>query len=148
MKALTLWQPWATAISLGLKQYETRTWFVGYRGELAIHAAKKPITKEIVSFFQKHYPAWENLLNLAERQKGCIVATCNLIDCIEMDDSLIAQQPPLELIFGNWQVGRYAWKLDNLQPVKAIPFSGSQGLREVPHAIIKQMNNARRISSL
>jgi hypothetical protein len=41
MKALTLWQPWATAIALGLKHYETRTWFVGYRGDLAIHAAKK-----------------------------------------------------------------------------------------------------------
>jgi ASCH domain len=115
MKALTLWQPWATAIALGIKQYETRHWFVSYRGELAIHAAKKPITKEIALIFQQSYPDWENLLNLAERDRGCIVAICNLTDCIEMDDSLIAQQPPIELMFGNWQIGRYAWKLEKFQ---------------------------------
>lgn len=142
MKALTLWQPWATAIALGLKQYETRAWFASYRGDLAIHAAKKPITKEISLFFQEHYPDWENLLNLANQQKGCIVAICNLIDCIEMDDSLITQQTKLELMFGNWQIGRYAWKLDFIQSVKAIPFSGSQGLKEVHHEIIQQIDYA------
>ena len=54
-----------------------------------------------------------------------------------MNDSLIAQQPPLELIFGDWQIGRYAWKLENIQSVKMIPFSGSQGLKEVPPALLQ-----------
>ncbi|NJK50874.1 hypothetical protein HC931_24665 [Candidatus Gracilibacteria bacterium] len=70
------------------------------------------------------------------------MAICNLTDCIEMDDSLIAQQPFLELIFGDWQVGRYAWKLANIQSVNAIPFSGGQGLKEVPCEILKQINYA------
>jgi hypothetical protein len=80
-----------------------------------------------------------NLLNIANRDRGCIVAICNLTDCIEMNDSLIAQQPPLERIFGNWQIGRYAWKLDFIQSVKAIPFSGSQGLKEVRNEVLQNL---------
>lgn len=41
MKALTLWQPWASLVALGVKTIETRSWSTSYRGPLAIHAAKK-----------------------------------------------------------------------------------------------------------
>lgn len=40
MKAITLHQPWATLVSLGVKTIETRSWTTRYRGPLAIHAAK------------------------------------------------------------------------------------------------------------
>lgn len=40
MKALSLWQPWASLAALGFKLHETRHWFVGHTGPLAIHAAK------------------------------------------------------------------------------------------------------------
>lgn len=40
MKALTLWQPWASLVALGVKTIETRSWSTSYRGPLAIHAAK------------------------------------------------------------------------------------------------------------
>jgi hypothetical protein len=38
MKALSLWQPWATLVSIGAKRIETRSWPTKYRGPLAIHA--------------------------------------------------------------------------------------------------------------
>lgn len=41
MKALTIWQPWASLIACGAKQYETRSWATKYRGPIAIHAAMK-----------------------------------------------------------------------------------------------------------
>ncbi len=46
MKALTIWQPWATLIMLGAKPYEFRSWqpprwLVGQR--LAIHAGARPV---------------------------------------------------------------------------------------------------------
>lgn len=46
MKALTIWQPWATLIMIGAKPYEFRSWqppswLVGNR--LAIHAGARPI---------------------------------------------------------------------------------------------------------
>lgn len=41
MKALTLWQPWASLVALGEKKIETRTWSTTYRGTLAIHASNQ-----------------------------------------------------------------------------------------------------------
>lgn len=38
MKVLTLHQPWASLIALGVKTIETRSWSTAYRGPLAIHA--------------------------------------------------------------------------------------------------------------
>jgi hypothetical protein len=40
VKALTLHQPWASAIAEGIKTIETRSWSTSYRGPLAIHAGK------------------------------------------------------------------------------------------------------------
>lgn len=45
MKALTIWQPWASLIARGVKQYETRSWPTKYRGPIAIHAAVKDPNK-------------------------------------------------------------------------------------------------------
>lgn len=40
MKALTLYEPWASLVALGAKKIETRSWPTKYRGPLAIRAAK------------------------------------------------------------------------------------------------------------
>ena len=40
MKALSLWQPWASLIALGVKTIETRSWSTTYRGPLLIHAGQ------------------------------------------------------------------------------------------------------------
>jgi activating signal cointegrator 1 len=38
---LTLWQPWASLVALGVKTIETRSWSTKYRGPIAIHAAAR-----------------------------------------------------------------------------------------------------------
>ena len=43
MKVLTLHQPWASLVALGVKTIETRSWSTQYRGPLAIHAAAKVV---------------------------------------------------------------------------------------------------------
>lgn len=40
MRALSLWQPWASLVPLGFKTIETRSWSTDYGGPLLIHAAK------------------------------------------------------------------------------------------------------------
>lgn len=55
MKAITIWQPWASLIATGEKVYETRGWPTKYRGSIAIHAALKdvlrlPITPELEKY--------------------------------------------------------------------------------------------------
>ena len=45
MKALTIWQPWASLLVSGQKKYETRSWATAYRGPIAIHAAMRPVRR-------------------------------------------------------------------------------------------------------
>ena len=47
MKALTIWQPWASLLVSGQKKYETRSWATSYRGPIAIHAAMRPVRRTI-----------------------------------------------------------------------------------------------------
>jgi hypothetical protein len=45
MKAITVWQPWASLIAIGAKPYEFRKWSAprGTRGRIAIHAGARRI---------------------------------------------------------------------------------------------------------
>ncbi len=77
MKAITLWQPWASLIAIGAKKIETRSWATKYRGPLAIHAAIKAVEKPLyidqrfIRLLQNAgYNKPDDLL------KGYIVATC------------------------------------------------------------------------
>ena len=47
MKALTIWQPWASLLVTGQKKYETRSWATADRGPIAIHAAMRPVRRTI-----------------------------------------------------------------------------------------------------
>lgn len=40
IRCLSLFEPWASLIALGLKRIETRGWATAYRGPLAIHASR------------------------------------------------------------------------------------------------------------
>lgn len=40
IKALSIWQPWASLVAAGVKRHETRHRATSYRGPVAIHAAK------------------------------------------------------------------------------------------------------------
>ena len=41
MRVLTIWEPWASLIALGVKRVENRGWSTAYRGPLLIHAGKR-----------------------------------------------------------------------------------------------------------
>lgn len=45
IKALSLWQPWASLIAIGAKKIETRGWSTKYRGPLVICSAKRPASR-------------------------------------------------------------------------------------------------------
>jgi len=143
MKAITLWQPWASLIAIGAKRYETRSWKTSYRGPLAIHAAKKPIastlatldtdTKEIMKTFlaqdfRGDFWGWAAL------PVGCIVATCELVDCQPVEDVfhfLYKHNMEHETYFGDYSAGRFAWRLDDVQQLDTpIPVRGEQRLWE------------------
>lgn len=121
MKALTIWQPYAQAIAIGLKKFETRSWSTKYRGKIAIHTSVKPLSKERKLLAEKY--------DIKNFSFGEIIVIADLTDCILMTENFIKSQPQSELDLGNWCIGNYAWKLENIQiltqPQKA---NGKQGL--------------------
>ena len=78
MKALTIRQPWATLIMLGVKRYEFRSWKTKFRGEDLIHAGKG-IDKEAVERLKKYLPEGELPL-------GKILGKVNITDCVPMSE--------------------------------------------------------------
>jgi hypothetical protein len=130
MRAITLWQPWATLIAIGAKRIETRSWSTSYRGPLAIHAAK---TIDHLGLLARD-PFWRVLINAeywnpSDFPLGAIVATCNLrqiIKITELNSSRLSEQ---DRAFGDYSPGRFAWMLDDIvKVVPPIPARGRQGL--------------------
>ena len=57
VKAITIWQPWASLVAVGAKTMETRSWPTKYRGPIAIHAAQRPFNTDIMSVAYAKPPA-------------------------------------------------------------------------------------------
>lgn len=123
MKALSVKQPWASAIATGKKTIETRTWATDYRGPLLIVASKTP-DKAMLEF----------TASLAQNRKqyldslvyGKAVALVRLIDCMPMTkaDEDAAMCPLCD--------GAFAWVLSNIYRIpEPFPVSGQLGLFDV-----------------
>jgi hypothetical protein len=123
MKALTLYQPWGTAMRHALKAAETRSWGTPYRGLLAIHAGKK---------LDKDYLAMLPAELRGDVPTGVVLGVVDLLLVERMTAGVVEKVEaslPTEYAWGNWQVGRYAWWT---KPVvwfrEPIPARGSLGL--------------------
>lgn len=129
-KAISLWQPWASLVALGLKKYETRCWYTDYRGKLVIQSAKK-INNDLREFWNDLRIKLGLEVDLDSLPRGCAIAVCDLVDCIEMTPAFIARQSTTELLVGDWRPGRFAWKLENIEILPNVPIKGQQGLWDV-----------------
>ncbi len=132
MKALTLWQPWATLIAVGVKVIETRGWGTPYRGPLAIHAASsEPAEVRRLMRFDEPFIsllAAAGYKNPDVLPRGAVVATAELF-CVQhiVAGFQLPKSPELEL--GDYRAGRYAWFLRNVQRLpEPVPCKGRQGL--------------------
>src|SRR5690606_17299582 len=90
MKALSLWQPYASLIAVGAKRYETRHWKTDYRGPIAIHAAKRRITNDewLYIRFDPNFRAISRTLGFDRGidpntlPYGAVVCVAELVNCI------------------------------------------------------------------
>ena len=145
MKALTLYQPWASLIAHGVKTIETRSWAPrGILGErLAIHAGKRversflaPETERAIA--ELYDPEW--WLNVP---RGVVVCTALVADvrCVVENDGVLAylsqsslpkssQTVPIDP-HGDLDRGRWLWFLRDVQRLKTpVPAVGQMGLWE------------------
>ena len=137
LPAITLWQPWATLVALGIKKYETRGWSYSYLGRLWIHAAKRSLDKQALEILHEYIPGG------VEFPLGCIIACVELkaIKLMVTDEQYIATPPfardgiirysaqtAQEAALGLWRAGRFAWEFQNVQQINPIFTRGYQGL--------------------
>lgn len=142
MKAITIWQPWASLLAHGMKQYETRSWATKYRGPIAIHAAKRPVRQTIDALVADRGGGWttldyfESLFmrpgELDHLPTGAVVGTALLTRCNLITEDFVAKLTPMERALGDFTLGRYAWEFHGRVPLDSpIPAKGMQGLWEL-----------------
>ena len=132
MKALSLWQPWASLIAARIKIHETRHWptpraLIGQR--IAIHAAKKLVAAPggdleelLIDQFGGHW--------VADLPRGAVVATATLAGCYSTEQRMKWASRE-DVICGDWYPGRFAWHLTEVRPVDpSVPCRGAQGIWE------------------
>ena len=131
MKALTLYQPWATLVAIGEKTIETRSWPTKHRGFLLIHAAAEfPVcTRGLCALTPFAEALAKHNLQRDDLPTGKILAIADLVDCIPTGD-LRGPLPPNERAFGDYRPGRYAWFLRGVRVVfdPPIPAKGNRRL--------------------
>lgn len=155
MKALTLQQPWASLMALGLKRIETRSWNCWHRGPLVIHSSAKWNVEILEQLNLAGKPPicdddsdWRRMLEaldrkgvktLAELPLGSALCVVNVVDCFPTELMYAYADEPMsedELAFGDYGQKRYAIVTANVRPFGPIPFKGRLGLWEFPDALI------------
>ena len=150
IKAITVNQPYASLLAVGVKKYETRGWYTNYRGLIAIHAGLKSYktwaftSKPLEPFVNalKHYvDGFNKGLTAPILPYGAVIAIAKLVGCWEIESvkkyeyaamlkgNIIEHIKDDELLFGNWSPNRYAWEMANVNMLsEPIPIKGKQGL--------------------
>lgn len=149
MNAISLWQPWASAIAVGLKTIETRSWApptAAIGQPLAICSAKAQTV--FMNNERLHLRDWwiahvrynpdhhipfhrAGMDNWVDLPFGKVVATARLYAvCSTSEDP-----PPdgvslnTDAAWGDFSPGRFAWFLDNITPLEQpVPVIGRQGI--------------------
>ncbi len=147
MKAISLWQPWASAIANGVKTIETRSWSTNYRGPIAIHAASKR-TGDLVAIFDGLLHDYPNIERsfwaaghycFADLPLGQIVCVVTIRGCIPVDGIDMPKFSKIqseERALGNYTKGRFAWLLTDPKKL-GMPLAcpGRQGFFNLPPAV-------------
>lgn len=144
MKALPLWQPYATLVAVGAKRVETRAyppWRVGLQDgqRIAVHATKTtrdPDSGVLLSAYCAEWPFCEYTPDWEALPLGALVATCTLTRAAQITEEsadALLHRNPQEFAFGSYEPGRWAWVLSDVESLpRPIPFRGSQGTFDVP----------------
>lgn len=162
MKALSLLQPWASALfatrtvagdAIRLKANETRSWSTRYRGSLLILASKGWDRLDAVGP-DMAMAGWRDpfagLITVSDVRLqamtcsdgdahaawrlplGAAVGVVDLVDCVPTQ-SLHGQVTEWEWAMGNYAPGRFAWITAHPRPLyRPVPYPGRLGIWEVP----------------
>jgi len=145
MKAISLWQPWASALFVKyadgqlMKPDETRhwpapQWLIGKT--IAIHAAKRDTRDE--REFWDELPDRDRaafaacgIRNYGDLPRGCLIGTLRFVQCLRTESAGVAFGSDA-WSWGNYSSGRFAWRHQDAVLLKApVPCVGRQGIFEI-----------------
>lgn len=144
MKALTLWQPYASALGR-VKWNETRSWPAPrqyWRQDIAIHAgAREPSLDDVCD---------ADAAGIGELPLGAVVSVARLTDCVQVASHTSDGWPldrngePIttdadDLDWGDFSRGRWIWRFANVRVLaQPVPYRGAQGLWNFDEALLPQ----------
>lgn len=120
IRAITLHQPFASFIAIGLKRYETRSWPIRPipgTGKIAIHAGKAKLNLAVFEGQDILRVTLERFGCICNLPRGCVVAVAQVTSCERITEKLIRNIHPAERLVGHWKPGRWAWKLENVRKI-------------------------------
>ena len=148
MRGLSLWQPWASLIAIGVKTFETRTWppprtVLGQR--IAIHAAKRPPVDDCDDLYDALG------CGPADLPLGALVCTGVVTGGYQTGDTVndrgrlvvgiarlapgsrsINSYVPVDA-YGDFSMCRWLWRIEDVVPLDpTVPFKAHQGVFLVP----------------
>lgn len=141
-KAITLWQPYASFIAWGIKEYETRSWqpsaLTLRRGQtLLIHAAKrKPTSPQRQAFtdvmrnpYVRDLATDHRTQSIDDLPRGALVCAVRFVRAYPTSANLRDELNPLEKRVGDFSPGRWAWQLELIKVADPpVPATGQQGI--------------------
>lgn len=136
MKAISLWQPWASLWVSGRKIHETRHWPTNHRGWLAVHAAKKfvrrDLPEELVDILNDEFGGHWGM----ELPTGALIGAVRISECVRTED-VMSDIDDDDFDCGDWTDGRFGWRADSTLVLPSpIPYRGLQGMFYIPDGLI------------
>lgn len=134
MKAVSVKQPWAQLICLGIKPIENRTWPTKFRGRVHIHASGKPVpfngmdngmrfTQDQLRDVFKLCPVKDGRYPdiMSKYLNGAIIGEVDIVDCVLNHKSIWAEKSDEPINFNSLPFGEeddkprliWNWVLEN-----------------------------------
>lgn len=147
MKAISLWQPWASLWCSPAKVHETRHWPLAHRGWLAVHATKRVASVDdlnpylediIVDAFGAHW--------VRDLPRGAIIGAVKVVACHRSEDVMAAfmvRPAPYadDYLCGDFSSGRFAFQRSEFRLLKEpVPWKGRQSKTfDIPDAVVAEL---------
>lgn len=146
MKALTVLQPWASAIARGWKPIENRTWvpppgLIGKGVDLAIHAGRSKMDEDDLAFVRDMIGSKQSIEDIAEaylEDFGKVLAVAQITDYVK---DFAAAKAAVGAAGAEWFIeGQNGWVLGKLRKLKKpVLCRGQQGIWELPPAVEREV---------
>lgn len=136
MRALSIRQPWAWAITNAGKDVENRSWNTNFRGRFLIHSSSACTINDLgIAFdWMKSRNLVSKLPKLTDFKLGGIIGEAVLVDVID------PKEPTQENV-SSWREGgkQYGFMLKDIKPLPYIPCRGLLSFWKAPEDVLNKL---------